>query len=63
MSYDEYVTYSKDMTEVGCEWSSEWNFVEPVVKQESFALAGGKEVKPTLLMMVGFGIVGEHSSL
>ena len=56
MSYDEYVTYSKDMTEVGCEWSSEWNFVEPVVKQESFALAGGKEVKPTLLMMVAFGI-------
>ena len=56
MSYDEYVTYSKEMTEYACEWSSDWNFVEPVVKQESFALAGGKKVKPTFLMMVALGI-------
>ena len=34
MSYDEYVTYSTEMSELGCELTSEWTFVEPVVKPE-----------------------------
>ena len=34
MSYDEYVTYSTEMSELGCELTTEWTFVEPVVKPE-----------------------------
>ena len=32
MSYDEYVTYSKYLTKLGCELNSDWLFLEPVVK-------------------------------